>query len=87
MRSIFQLYKRVGCDIPKIEILRCLPVILQHISKYTYLAGDLQQYLPIITSMVNDEMRVDEYNAQKQLMHTVYQFTCNVCKRRLLNLS
>lgn len=77
---MFDLFDRRNTQIQKLELLQCIPLILQHGSKYTYLVNHLHQYLPNIVRMVNEGQLHNQINAQKQILLIVYEFIRNVSK-------
>lgn len=77
---IFRAYDQEPCRIPKLQLLQCIVLILRRAPEYTtHLAGDLQQYLPNITRIVDDEQLVNQINAKDQTLNIVYEYIRNVC--------
>lgn len=68
---IFELYGNQDTAISKLELLQCIPPLLQHASRNAYLIGDLPQYLPTLVVMIKDESH--QYKAQKQILFTIYE--------------
>lgn len=75
---VFQLLNKKNCQIQKLELLQCIPLILQHAAKYTYLVSDLDQYLSNIVQIVNEGQLQNQINAQKQIFLIVHEFIRNV---------
>lgn len=75
---VFQLLDKPNCQIQKLELLQCIPLILQHAAKYTYLVSDLDQYLSNIVRFVNDGQLQNQINAQKQIFLIVHEFMRSV---------
>lgn len=75
---VFELLDKRNCQIQKLELLQCIPLILQHAAKYTYLVSDLDQYLSNIVRIVNDGQLQNQINAQKQIFFIVHEFVRNV---------
>lgn len=78
MSIIFELLDKKNCQIQKLELLQCIPLILQHAAKYTYLVSDLEQYLTNIVRIVNDGQLQNQINAQKQIFLIIHEFIRNV---------
>lgn len=68
---IFELCVDQDTTISKLELSQCIPPLLRHASRYTYIIGDLSQYLPILVIMIKDESH--QYKAQKQILFTIYE--------------
>lgn len=71
-------FDRKDSQIQKLELLQCIPLILRHGAKYSYLVNDLHQYLPNIIKIVNESHLQNQINAQKQIFLIVYEFIRNV---------
>lgn len=69
---IFKMYGDRDSGVSKLELLQCIPSLLRQASRYTYLIGDLPQYLPNLVVMVQDESH--QYKAQKQILFTILEF-------------
>lgn len=68
---IFELYSNQDTAISKLELLQCIPSLLRHALRYTYLIGDLSQYLPTLVIIIKDESH--QYKAQKQILFIIYE--------------
>lgn len=75
---IFKLFGSRNNQISKLELLQCIPLVLQHASKYTYLVVDLHQYLPDVIKIVNEGELHNQIRAQKEILLIVYEFIRNV---------
>ncbi|XP_031619505.1 serine/threonine-protein kinase ATM [Contarinia nasturtii] len=84
LSHIFELYKQNR--IQKNELLQCIPLILQHGSKYRYLVSDLHQYLPDIVQIINEGQFQNHINAQKHILHIVYEFIRNLAMNQRLSV-
>lgn len=65
-------------QIQQLDLLQCIPLILRHASKYTYLATDLHQHLPDIRMIVNDGDLQNQIKSQQQIFLIVYEFIRSV---------
>lgn len=84
LSTVFELLDKRGCRIPKLELLQCIPLILQHAAKYTYLVSDLDQYLPNIVRFVDDGQLQNQINAQKQIFLIVHEFIRSVSEKMFI---
>lgn len=73
---VFDFYGKERCEIPKLDLLQCVPLIIQHGSKYAYICDDLHQWVQQVERMVNAEEH--DHKAQIQVLSLVYEFIRNV---------
>lgn len=78
---LFELYEK--SDMQKLNLLECFPLIIQHGTKYTHLINDLNQYLPNMIRIVEQD---HQFKAQKQVLLTVYELTINVRTQNALQM-
>lgn len=77
LSHIFELYQRQS-QIPKLDILQCIPLIVRQGTKYQFLVSDLHQYLPNVIRIVKDGQFENQLNSQKQILLIVYELIRNV---------
>lgn len=62
--------------IPKLQLLQCFPLIIEHGATYTYLINDLPQYLPKLQSIASSNL---EFNSLTELIQTMFCCCTTVC--------
>lgn len=80
LKSLFDLYTYPDGDVPKLEILQSIALIIEKASEYTYLMPELYNHRVKLIRIVQEGGH--QIKAQKQLMHIIYQFLQNVSASR-----
>lgn len=75
---VFELRHQQITQVQQLELLQCIPLIVRHASKYTYLVIDLHQHLPDIIQIVNAGELQNQIRSQQQIFLIVYEFIRSV---------
>lgn len=80
LQDLFNLYTYMDADLPKLEILQSIALLIEKASEYTYLMPELYNHRVKLIRMIQEGDH--QIKAQKQLMHIIYQFLQNVSVSR-----